>query len=1422
MTRFSKAKKERENLAIQPKTENSSTFINASEYQQLDVAELKMALDMVIVAYSLLNSGVLPEAYSAILPSAVTLAQPTYQGIQGCFRSLITNLNDVMCIRSHMTTELWRKRNTTETPQQERHNSRRTIKIQKEDQSSTTGPRRRHGKPQETNRTRTTKEKKKKKNKRRKKIGQQTETDNARNEQTEFTRTRRLNQTFLQQRTATLEIATDQIKREEIEDALETVVEYIRGARIKQRKRIAKPWFDRECYERRKEALNQLHTAKQSRTKEALRLYSEKRKDYKRIIKEKKNNYIEEQAKKQAEEAQKNPIAAQKQISKVSAAGIQIATWKKHFTSLLNKNQAEEAYSNNQTEEVTPIHPIRDTEVKEAIKRAKNKKAPGPDGIFNENLKETADKLVGIWTKIFRRCSTLPQNIITQGLDVTIILYADDMVFGSSKREDLQIAVDRLEDWATDNDFKINKNKTVMMIFRKGERMAAEDKITLEGEELQRVNHFREKIIAYELAKETFFIEDIKDKMLLPSTPQATKHIRQREEKRAEIYEEFYTSDAMSDRNCKPKVLKTAEIENKLIGELKAQMEAFMGDIKSGIENMLREEIKTNLRRELQQHLQRPSVIKQKAPNPPTKQGNEGASEDTFQNETTEPVDEKKEERIEVEDEHSSSEIQANEESPEEERGTSIEVAKRKKPRENTRITGTRDPENIPIRAADKTAWLYVGRLHQSVEKEGLIKYLEENGISGAIECEELSVKGINKAFRVGIPFELKDLTEQPEFWPRGVVTATWNTEGLINALDMIPEDNLAMFDVIVLTETFLRKEWNAKGFYTINALATQGQRGRPVSGITCLIKPELAPFKIERKSPEMLIIRTRLCTIIGVYLHPNYKEEEIIDIISGGLAQSQQQELVIIAGDMNCRIDVRDHKAETVLQFLEEEGLTLINKASEKTYKGDTRSAQNSSKKTHACRNDIYTSKGKPNCPRNPKISRKLDTQMIEQSHTQIKEAEQEIQTGHIDRAVNKLEHIITNATRITKPIERKAKPWFNRNCYQARQLALHSALTSRSEETLKEYANERRKYKTLIRESKREHYEEKAREIIEESENDPFRVLKQRKPTFPRDIPMDTWVQHFTEILQSKDTRPLKETAKKEEDAFLETFTQDEVLRLVMGSKDKKASGPDNIFNEHLKSAAPMLIKAWKNLFNECLLRGSIPERWRTSRIKTLYKGKCNASDPHAYRGIALECTLLKILTKVVAERITALVDHHIPAEQFGFRKNRSTIQAVECLQENIKESLHHPKGKLYTVFVDYTKAFDTINRTKLIAKLENLIGRRNPIARLIRDILMENSIRIEDTITVSTPIDQTTGVLQGDPLSPLLFNIATHDVVEATKAEELTTYLYADDMVMASTSRNTLQGALDRLVEWARGNDLTLNRTKTVAMTFKRDGK
>lgn len=64
----------------------------------------------------------------------------------------------------------------------------------------------------------------------------------------------------------------------------------------------------------------------------------------------------------------------------------------------------------------------------------------------------------------------------------------------------------------------------------------------------------------------------------------------------------------------------------------------------------------------------------------------------------------------------------------------------------NTRITGTRETRNI-LRAADRTAWLYVDHLHQSVEQEDLVMLLEENIIRGKTECEELSIYGLKQSF---------------------------------------------------------------------------------------------------------------------------------------------------------------------------------------------------------------------------------------------------------------------------------------------------------------------------------------------------------------------------------------------------------------------------------------------------------------------------------------------------------------------------------------------------------------------------------------------------------------------------------------------------------------------------------------------------
>jgi hypothetical protein len=106
-----------------------------------------------------------------------------------------------------------------------------------------------------------------------------------------------------------------------------------------------------------------------------------------------------------------------------------------------------------------------------------------------------------------------------------------------------------------------------------------------------------------------------------------------------------------------------------------------------------------------------------------------------------------------------------------------------------------------------------------------------------------------------------------------------------------------------------------------------------------------------------------------------------------------------------------------------------------------------------------------------------------------------------------------------------------------------------------------------------------------------------------------------------------------------------------------------------------------------------------------------------------------------------------------------------------------------------VDFSKAFDMLNRAKLVAKVENVIGPDHAIIRTLRDILAYKKFQIDDNIAISREITQNNGVLQGDPLSPLLFNIATTDAAQV-KGQEKDKIIHTDDMVLVSKSKQDLQ--------------------------------
>ena len=163
-----------------------------------------------------------------------------------------------------------------------------------------------------------------------------------------------------------------------------------------------------------------------------------------------------------------------------------------------------------------------------------------------------------------------------------------------------------------------------------------------------------------------------------------------------------------------------------------------------------------------------------------------------------------------------------------------------------------------------------------------------------------------------------------------------------------------------------------------------------------------------------------------------------------------------------------------------------------------------------------------------------------------------------------------------------------------------------------------------------------------------------------------------------------------------------------------------------------------------------------------------------------------------------------------------------AAGCLRKDIQERLQS-QGKKYIIFIDCIKAFDTVNKRKLIGKLESLIGFLD-MTNLVINILASNQVQISDGISQSGWIDQTIGVLQGDPLSPLPFSVLTQDVSAKIKegAKNLNLYIYSDDMAIAADNISDMQKGMDVNTQWADDKELKINLKTTELMVFRKGGR
>ena len=249
-------------------------------------------------------------------------------------------------------------------------------------------------------------------------------------------------------------------------------------------------------------------------------------------------------------------------------------------------------------------------------------------------------------------------------------------------------------------------------------------------------------------------------------------------------------------------------------------------------------------------------------------------------------------------------------------------------------------------------------------------------------------------------------------------------------------------------------------------------------------------------------------------------------------------------------------------------------------------------------------------------------------------------------------------------------------------------------------------------------------------------------------------------------------------------------------------KSCGPDKIHPRLLKELGKIIAGSLAFLFNLSMRKGSIPADWKLAFVSPIHKkGPKNIAEN--YRPISLTAILCKIMEKFIKSSILhhLLKNNLLSNRQFGFINVRSTVlQLLYYLDHCV--NLVAEGGVIDAIYMDFSKAFDTVAHRRLISKLE-LYGIDENLLKWIKSFLSGRSQTVKVNGSKSLPADVTSGIPQGSVLGPLLFVLYINDLLDGITSDGL---LYADDakifrLISSSSDARKLQMDILKLEDWSK---------------------
>ena len=292
------------------------------------------------------------------------------------------------------------------------------------------------------------------------------------------------------------------------------------------------------------------------------------------------------------------------------------------------------------------------------------------------------------------------------------------------------------------------------------------------------------------------------------------------------------------------------------------------------------------------------------------------------------------------------------------------------------------------------------------------------------------------------------------------------------------------------------------------------------------------------------------------------------------------------------------------------------------------------------------------------------------------------------------------------------------------------------------------------------------------------------------------------------------------------LEKITASEVRRVLRTLPNKSSCGSDRISYQMIKEAGPGLVGPLVSLFNASLRLRKVPDEWRKSIIKPIFKGgRKDRRDPSSYRPIALTSCVARTMEKVLNVRILEYLQKNslLYEHQSGFQRNHSTISQLCFLAHQWTTALDGGKN-VQSVFLDLSKAYDRVSIPGLLSKL-SLIGFSSSATEWFASFLKHREQCVLLDGTTSAPLTPKSGIPQGTVLGPVLFLIFINDLPESTQSQ---CSIFADDTTLHTADKSNISSCarlssdLDTATSWAERWGMLFSAPKSKHLAIGRTAK